>query len=402
MPKFFYQAYTKSKEKKEGVIEAENKMQALERLDRLSLFPVGIKLSDGIDNEEVVRIRGRVKFSDIVTFSRQISNLLDSGLTILAALMLVLKQTLKPSLKSVIEEIIEDLKEGKTFSYSLSRHPNIFSGLYVSLIKSGETGGFLEDTMKRIADFMESEEELRAKVRSAMIYPILIAIVGIITIFVLLSFVVPKLVLVFEDFGQTLPLPTQVLVSLSYLLSRYWWLVVLFITLIIFIINRISKTQEGRIFIDRFKLKIPVLGTIVLKRQIERFCRILATLLGNGVTILPSLEVVRDIMENNILKREIEKMRLEIRDGSSLTKAMSKSRHFPVSVINIISVGEESGSLEKVLQKISANYEREIDRDLRDFTSLLEPLMILVMGLIVAFIVTAMLLPIFQINFMAR
>ena len=402
MPKFFYQAYTKSKEKREGTIEAESRAQVLEKLDRLSLFPIDIRAAGKDDTDGIIGKIGRVKFIDIIAFTRQVSNLLDSGLTILAALMLVSKQSWKPSLKLVINKLIEDLKEGKTFSDSLAQHPKIFSSLYVSLVKSGEAGGFLEEVMIRLSDFLENEEELRSRVSSAMVYPLLIAIVGVLTIFLLLTFVIPKLVLVFDDFGQMLPMPTQILISISSFLSQYWWLVVLFIALVFFMINRVSKSFEGRAFFDRLKLKTPVFGIVILKRQMERFCRILATLLGNGVTILSSLEIVRDIMENNVLKKEVDKIRFEVRDGSSLTKAMGKSRYFPVSIVNIVSVGEESGSLEKVLKKISGSYEKEVDRSLKTFTSLLEPLMILVMGSIVAFIVTAMLLPIFQMNFMAR
>ena len=402
MPKFLYQAYTKSKERKEGVIEAENKTQALKKLDSFSLFPINIRILDRVDSDTFIGKIGRVNSVDVAAFTRQISNLLDSGLTILVALILVRRQAWKPSLKFIIDKLIEDLKEGKTFSDSLSQHPDIFPTLYVSLVRSGEVGGFLEEVMIRLADFLENEEELKAKLRSAMVYPALIAVVGIATIFILLSFVIPKLVLVFEDFGQILPMPTQILIYISSLLSQYWWLVVLLIGLFFFIVNRISKTPEGRSCFDDFKLKLPVFGTVILKRQMERFCRILATLLGNGVTILPSLEIARDIMENNILKKEVEKMRADVRGGRSLAKAMSKSKYFPASIVNIISVGEESGSLEKVLKKISISYEREVDRSLKAFTSLLEPIMILVMGSIVAFIVAAMLLPIFQINFMAR
>ncbi|MFC1755483.1 type II secretion system F family protein [Thermoproteota archaeon] len=403
MPKFLYQAYTKSKERKGGVIEAENKAQVLAKLDSLSLYPIQIKILDSSGSDSIiVGNMGRVKSADIVIFTRQISDLLDAGLTILAALMLVSRQVWKPSLKFVIDKLIADLKEGATFSNALAQHPKIFSGLYVSLIRSAEAGGFLKEVMVRLADFLEEEDELRSQVSSAMIYPLLIAAVGVLTIWGLLSFVIPKLVIVFQDFDQVLPVPTQLLVSFSAFLGHYWWLVILSVMLIVFIFSRISRTSEGGIFFDRMKLKIPILGAIVLKTQMGRFCRILATLLGNGVTILPSLEIVRDIIENSVLKKEVEQMRVEVRDGSALSRAVSKSKYFPIDIVNIVGVGEESGNLEKVLRKISLGYERQVERNLRTLISLLEPIMILVMGSIVAFIVVAMLLPIFQINFMAR
>lgn len=402
MPRFFYQAYNQTREKKEGIIEAESKTQASEKLNKLSFYPLQIKALDETDEgERIIRGFKRINVADVVAFTRQLSNLLEAGLTILSALLLLLKQTWKPSLTSVIKALIDDLKEGKTFSVALSKHPTIFSKVYVALVKSAEAGGFLNEVMTRLADFMEVEETFKEKVRSAMIYPAMIAIVGAGTIYVLLSFVIPKLVLVFEDFGQILPVPTQLLVTVSVFLSSFWWLIAIAIVLIVFIWMRILKSSEGRLFFDRFKLSIPAFGDLVLKTQMERFSRILATLLGNGVAILPSLEIVRDILDNKILQDELEQIRIAVRDGASLSIAVSKSHYFPVAIVNIISVGEESGSLEKVLKKVSQTYAREVDRTLKTFISLFEPIMILVMGSIVAFIVIAMLLPIFQLNFMA-
>lgn len=404
MPKFSYQAYTKSREKKEGIIEAENKSQALSKLDSMALFPINIDpLEEAKEGKPFGRrIGGRITLTDVSVFTRQVSNLLDAGLTILSALLHVSRQTWKPAFHWIIERLIEDLREGRTYSDALAQHPAVFSSLYVSLIKSAEIGGFLEEAMARLADYLENEEELRAKVRSAMIYPLLIAIVGTITVYILLSFVIPKLVLVFEDFGQILPLPTLILITISSFLSHYWWLVALAGVVLFFIVNRIKATAEGKTLFDALGLNMPVLGKVFLKRQMAQFARVLATLLGNGVTILPSLQIVRDIIGNSLLQKEIEKIRVEVRDGSTLSKAMAKAKYFPTSIVNIISVGEESGGLEKVLKKVSDSYERDVDRSLKAFTALLEPLMILVMGSIVAFIVIAMLLPIFQINFMAR
>lgn len=400
MPKFFYRAYTKNKERKEGFIDAESKSEALAKLDKLSLYPTNISEFNMATRDIAKGSTKKINSSDVAIFTRQISNLLDAGLTILASLVLISRQTLKTSLKLVAEKLIEDLKAGKAFSDCLVKYPYTFSSLYVSLIRSGEAGGFLPEVMKRLADFMENEEEIKMRIRAAMIYPILIAAVGLITIFLLLGFVIPKLVLVFEDFGQVLPLPTQILIDLSAFVSQFWWLIVLVIAVILFLTKRLLKTPEGRSSFQRFQLRIPVVGGMILKRQLERFSRILATLLGNGVTILPSLEIVRDIMENDLLRQEVNKIHMEVRDGSSLARAISRAKYFPISLANIVSVGEESGSLEKVLSKVAGSFERELDRNIKIFISLLEPLMILVMGSIVAFIVTAMLLPVFQINFM--
>jgi len=402
MPKFSYQAYNNLKERKEGVIEAENKTQALAKLDSLSLFPIRITTQEESASSSFTTSATKARSQDIINFTRQIANLLDAGLTILVALNILSKQKWSPTFKLVIEKLIDSVREGKSFSDSLNQYPKIFSSLYVSMVRSGEMGGFLKEIIKRLADFMENEDELKNKVSSAMVYPLLILSVGILTVFILLSFVVPKLVLVFEDFGQALPMPTQILISISSFLNQFWWTIILLFGIVVFVINRVLKTKEGKLLFDGLTLKIPLLGELVLKRQVERFSRILSTLLHSGVTILPSLEVARDILDNSILKKEVESVRVDVRDGSSLAKAVSRAKTFPASLVTIISVGEESGNLEDVLLKFSIGYERDIDRAVKMVTSLLEPLMILTMGAVVAFIVSAMLLPIFQINFIAR
>lgn len=402
MPKFSYQAYNNLKERKEGVIEAENKTQALAKLDSLALFPIRITTQEESASSSFTTSATKARSQDIINFTRQIANLLDAGLTILVALNILSKQKWSPTFKLVIEKLIDSVREGKSFSDSLNQYPKIFSSLYVSMVRSGEMGGFLKEIIKRLADFMENEDELKNKVSSAMVYPLLILSVGILTVFILLSFVVPKLVLVFEDFGQALPMPTQILISISSFLNQFWWTIILLFGIVVFVINRVLKTKEGKLLFDGLTLKIPLLGELVLKRQVERFSRILSTLLHSGVTILPSLEVARDILDNSILKKEVESVRVDVRDGSSLAKAVSRAKTFPASLVTIISVGEESGNLEDVLLKFSIGYERDIDRAVKMVTSLLEPLMILTMGAVVAFIVSAMLLPIFQINFIAR
>jgi len=401
MPKFFYKAKTQNKQLKEGILEAEHKIQVLRKLEELSYYPIVVREIDELKDETVSFVsRGKISSADIIYLTRQISNLVGAGLTILAALNIVQKQITKLSLKMLIREIAADLKDGVAFSDALSKHPKEFSNLYVSLIRSGEIGGFLDKALLQLADFLENEEEIKANIRSAMAYPILIAVAGVAAVFVLLSVVIPRLVLVFQDFEQALPRPTEILINISMFLNQYWWLIIVGLCTVIFIINRIAKTREGKLFFDRSALGIPLIGNIILKRQMERFCRTLATLLRNGVTILPSLKITKDVLENEILKLQIAKVYSEISDGTTLSNAMRKSSRFPISVVNMVSVGEESGMLEGVLNKVADSYEREINRHQKTLISLLEPMMILIMGSVVAFIVLAMLLPIFEMNFM--
>jgi type II secretory pathway component PulF len=323
-------------------------------------------------------------------------------MSLLAALNSIAAQTPKKNSHSVIKRIIEALKEGQTLSSALAKFPQVFSSFYVSIVKAGEIGGFLDNSLARLADYLENEEELRAKTRAALAYPLLIAGVGIATVLILLNFVIPRLLLVFEDMDMALPMPTLMLISLSKFMRNWWGMILAIVFFLIFIYRRISKTKESRYSLDLLKLKVPVLGSIIQEKQIERFCRTLAALLESGVSVLTALQVVSETLENSVIKNELDLIQSQIKDGISLSGAMQKSTFFPAMVANIVTIGEKSGSLEKVLLRIATGYERHIDRLTKTFVSLLEPTLILVMGSLVAFIVAAMLLPIFQINLMVR
>ena len=298
--------------------------------------------------------------------------------------------------------IRDQVRDGRPFSESLKKFPDIFSDLYVSMARSGETGGMLDDILARLAGFSEDRERLETKVKSALAYPVLMAGVGLLTIVVLITFVIPKIVAMFEDLGQTLPLPTAVLITISRFFTKYWYILLGVIALLLFILVRIGRTEEGRFAVDRLKLNFPVTGDLIKKAEIARFARTLGTLLQNGVPILEALGVVSSTMQNAALKREVLETYREVRDGKSLSASLSLRERFPVVATNMIAVGEEGGSLEKSLFKVADSYERETDNVIKIMTSLLEPVLILTMGLIVGFIVISMLLPIFQINIIAR
>ena len=263
-------------------------------------------------------------------------------------------------------------------------------------------GGILGGVLSRLADFSEKEEELQGKVRAALAYPVLILLVGMGTIAVLLIFVVPKLVVLFEDVGQVLPLPTQILIEVSGGLATYWWLILIIGALGGFLVKRGQLSQGTRLAIDRIKLRIPVWGALIKKVEIARFARTLSTLLSHGVPILQAMQAVVQATGNELLKRELQKIGDQLRGGGTLSHGMRQGRIFPSLVTNMVSVGEEAGSLDRSLIKIADTYERESDRAMKMMTALVEPVMILVMGSIVGFIVVSMLLPIFQIDLLAR
>lgn len=405
MPRFVYKAKTGPKDIIEGIIEAENKDRAVTKLNQLGYFPITLN-EEGIKSERSgglsLNFFKKVAQKDVGIFTRRLSDLLDSGLTILRALDVLHNQTENQSLKEIIQDVRNFVRDGGSFSDGLTRHPKVFSNLYISMVKSGEVGGMLDAVLSRLADFAEKEEDVRGKIRASLAYPILLAMLGTVTIFILLTFVIPRLVTMFVDMGQTLPLPTRILITISIFFANYWWLILALIFIIVFLIRRKGKTSQGRYALDIFKLQIPILGDFITKTEIARFSRTLGTLLGNGVPIIQSLEGVSEVVGNEVLRRGVERMRLDIVDGATLSKTMAKTKYFPEFVINMIAVGEEGGELEKSLSKVAEAYERESDKTVKLMTTLLEPIMILVMGSIVGFIVISMLLPIFQINLAVR
>jgi type II secretion system protein F len=389
----------------EGHIDAETEYTAISKLSQMGYYPIRVER----ENAEFAQkgfgpsfFTGRVRVRDMAIFTHQLSDLLGSGLTLLNALNVLYEQTENRYLRSVVQDVMAQVRDGAPLSEALSKYPKVFSRLFTSMVHAGEIGGVLEDVLKRLSMFYEKEEEIKAKVQSAMAYPLLVSVVGAFTVFVLLSFVVPRLTAIFTEFDQILPLPTRILIKISNFFAEFWWLVLAFAALVIFLALRINKTKEGKLWLDRLILNIPVVGEFMKKVEIGRLTKSLSTLLDNGVPILQAIEVVADAVTNEVIKRELERIGAEIRDGAPFSTAIKSSRYFPIFVLNMISVGEETGALEAALQKVGDSYERDADRSVKVITSLIEPLMILGLGAVVAFIVVAMLLPIFQINLMVR
>lgn len=406
MPRFVYSAKDSNKRMVQGSLIAESEGEAIEKLGQMGCFPVSIRIEEPIPSrrETAPRYRffTRVRRRDTCLFMRQLSDLLEAGLTLFGALQIIRDQTENPRLREIVAGLGSHIREGTSFSEALAHHPKVFPPLFVSMVRSGEVGGLLPRVLARLADFGEEEEELAVKVRSALAYPALIFFVGIGTIFILLTFVIPKLVSLFEEVGQALPLPTRILIGVSQVLASAWWLLLAIVTLGIFLIGQVAHSQQGRFVLDRIKLNLPVWGPLIRKVETARFARSLGMLLKHGVAILQAVEVVTQTMVNEGLRRGVERIHEQLEGGTSLSQAMRDSQVFPPFVINMVAVGEESGALDRSLLKIAEAYERQADRAMKLMASLIEPVMILAMGLIVGFIVISMLLPIFQIDLLAR
>jgi len=402
MPRYTYIAKSQPNKTIQGDIEAESEQDAINKLTKMGYFPISVGAESLSFDKRSALSFGKISNREIVLFTRQASSLIESGVNILNSFNIILRQTTNKYLKAILNDIISKIKDGKSLSESLAQHPDLFPNLYTSMVHSGEVGGTLEQTLKRLADFLEKEEEFKNSVRAALTYPTFVFAVSVLTVIILLGFVIPRLVTMFEDMGQILPLPTRILIGISGFLRSYWWFILAIIAILVFLLNRFYRNPQGRILWDGFQLKLVIIGEITLKTEISRLSRTLSLLLSSGIPIIYSLDISTSILGNQILKLEVQKIKDQISGGLSFSQALKDSKLFPIFVTNIVIVGEESGILEKSLLRIADDYEKETDRTLKTLTRLLEPVIILVMGLIVGFIVVSMLLPIFQINLIAR
>lgn len=409
MPHYVYQARDKNGKLADGSLEATSQDQVVSRLQGMGLFPLSISENGRAGGTSLVNqivrkpqshfsFGGRIKTRDLTNFTRQLSDLLMAGLTLSNALGVLVNQTENLKLKEIIRAVRNDVQAGGTLADALGKHPKAFSKLFISMIKAGEIGGLLETVLMRLADFQEKEDEQRGKILAAMAYPIVMLVVGSGAIILLMTYVIPKFVSMFQEMGVTLPLPTQILIAISDFLQNYWWIIFTGIAITIISIQRIFKTVEGKRLFHRWQLKLPLLGDLIMKREIARFARTFGELLKNGVNILQALQISSDTMNNQIIAEEIAKIRTNISEGERISDPLKNSVIFPPVVVNMIAVGEESGQLENVLMKIAASFESDVDRSVKTVTSLFEPAIILFMGVVVGFIALSMLLPVFTIN----
>lgn len=391
----------------EGRIEAASEKEAVEKISLLGYTPIEIEqesqareLSIGHLLKTALRLRSR----EITIFSRQLASLLKSGVPILKSLNIISEQSENHSFKGILKNIYKEIEDGATFSSVLAQYPAIFSPLYIAMIRAGEDSGALPEVLLKIADYRAKQEDMVSRMRMAMAYPILMACVGIGTVIFMLSFVMPRLMGLYKDMQQTLPLPTKILLSISRGLQQWWVWIYLFLILffILLIINRYLRTKAGRIAFSLFQLHIPVIGTLVLKAELARFSRTLELLLRSGIPIIKAITITIPVLGNELIKNQFYTSFKDLEQGGSLGRSLKNSKLIPLFMSNLIIVGEESGKLDQALTELAGSYERDTDEAIRIMGSLLEPLMILGMGLIVGFIVVAMLLPIFEINVMVR
>lgn len=401
MGTFSYKAKDQKGNLIEGILEAEHRSIVINRLQAMGYFPVEIIDDSTLKKERpslASLLRRKVSLKDLVNFDRQLADLINAGVPLVRALNVLVNQTFNPYLRQIIDKILQDVQEGESLAKALGKHPKVFDKLFCAMVKAGERGGFLDVVLQRLAELAEKEQEIKSKVKTTLAYPVVMIIASIGAIIILMTVVVPKIVKIFQELQQTLPLPTQILISLSWWMGHYWWLLLGSIGLLVIIIWNVIQAEEGRRVIDRLKLRLPILGLVILKQEIGRFARTLGSLLANGVPILEALEITKDVATNKLVEVEVDKIIQEVTQGSSVARVMRSSNLFPPVMVNMIAVGEETARLPEVLGKVATSYEMEVDRSLKMLTALIEPLIILIMGVVVAFIVISILLPIFNLD----
>ena len=402
MPRFTYRAKDSTLHVVEGIIEAESETSAISRLGGQGVFPISIVAVGSTTFSSRSVLARRISQRSLAYLTRQLTDLLSGGLPLLNALTLLSKQTEQPALQRVIESLASSVRDGRSFSDALADHSMVFPPLYVSMVRAGEVGGALEQTLGRLADLGEHEAELRSQVISASAYPVFIlGVAGAMTAF-LISYVIPKLSTVFIETGQALPLPTRFLLAVSQLSSRWWWALLLGMVVFGVMARKWYASASGRLMMDRALIAVPAIGMLVRKLETARLTRNLGTMIGQGVPVLQALDVVARNISNTVLRTTVLQIQEAVREGSSIAAALGASGQFPVFVSNMVAVGEESGTVDAALLKVAGTYEREVDRTIRTLTTILEPVLLVVVGGIVMFIVLAMLLPIFQIGLVVQ
>jgi len=344
------------------------------------------------------RIGKRVKVMELAEVTRQLSTLLKAAIPVVDCISAVSKQTGNVQLQRILNEIRRAVTEGKSLGNAMADHPHVFNDLYVNMVRAGESSGTLDIVFSRLADFTESQARLRSRLIGAMTYPMVMMGVGVIIVSMMMMFVVPKLTAMFTDMGQKLPFLTRALIGISEYFQNWWHVTAAGIVFAVWLFNRYRKSERGREQWDRLVLGIPLFGQLMRMVAITRFARTLGTLLKSGVPIITALEIVKHVVGNRILEEVLEEAKLAVKEGDSLARPLERSGHFPPMVVHMIAVGEQSGQVEEMLDNVSSAYEMQVDSKLTVLTSLLEPLMILCMGIAVALIVFAILTPMLQMN----
>ena len=406
MPVYAYRGLNTQGKETKGVVDAESEKAARVKLRKMAVYPTevapeGQRKSKGLSLQGEVdlgRYFQRIRTQDLATMTRQMVTLISAQIPLVDTLTALVEQTANIKLKGILGSVKESVIQGAHLADALAAHPKVFSGLFVHMIAAGEASGALEVVLERLADLMEKQVRLRSRILGALMYPVIMSFVGFFLMTFLLIFVVPKVTRIFEDVNAVLPLPTRMLIGLSHALAHYWYLFILLGIGVVWGLKKFISTPKGKALFDRFTFKLPIFGKLFRMVEISRIARTLSTLLGSGVNLLNALEIVRRIVQNTLMAQAVDETRIAVREGEPIAEPLRRSGQFPPVVIHMISVGEKTGELEPMLRRVAENYDQQTENLVSTMTTLLEPLMILIMGGTVAFVVLSILLPILQLN----
>jgi len=395
MPIFKWEGRALKGQIKKGEFEAPDEAAVRIYLRQQNIIPTKI-VSKGKEIKFALPFKQKVKQRSIAIFTRQLATMIDAGLPLVQSLEILSSQQDQKLFKDIIREIREDVEGGATFAAALKKHPGTFDDLYTNLVVAGEEGGILDTILLRLAGYIEKAEALKKKVKSALVYPAAIVSVAVIVVMILMIFVIPVFETMFSSAGQTLPLPTLIVLTMSKLIKKYVVIIIPLCILIFFLLRKYHQTENGKALIDSLLLKMPVFGPLFKKIAVARFSRTLGTLVSSGVPILDGLTIVSKTSGNKTIETAILNARTSIREGETIADPLGRSAIFPPMVIQMISVGESTGALDSMLSKIADFYEEEVDVAVGNLTSLLEPLLMVFLGVVIGGVVISMYLPIFQ------
>ncbi len=397
MPVYKYKAINENGKSLQGILDAESPKAATDKLKREGVFLSSLKEVKKDKGRGMFRLRG-ISTSELAVTTRQFSTLISAGLPLEASLQALGEQTEDPRLSQVLTEVKDRISEGSSLANALTENSGVFSDLYINIVKAGESSGTLDIVLLRLADFLEKQSALRARVRSAMVYPIFMFLIGSGVLFFMMSYVIPRIAKIFEESSTSLPLITVALIGLSNFISNN--LIALLVVLggVVIFVFRFKNTDRGKQLYDRLVFKVPIFGKIAKLVAISRFTRTLGTLIGSGIPLLEALEIGEAVVGNSVYVQALKNVRENVREGTSLATPLRESGVFPPLVTRMIAVGEQTGEMEEMLVKIADIYDLQVETYVSTLTSLLEPVMILIIGVIIGFIVFAILLPIFDLT----
>ncbi len=395
MPSFEWKGRDRGGRPQGGVLVADNKDAVLAVLRRQQIVPITVKEKG--KEIAVPKLRRGVDEKTLAVFTRQFSVMIDAGLPLVQCLQILGEQQEHKAFQRIVLQVREDVESGSSLANAMRKHPLAFNELYVNMVAAGEAGGILDTILQRLASYIEKNARLKAQVKSAMIYPIAVISIAGLVVYVILWKVIPVFGALFVSLGAELPLPTRIVVAMSKFVGRFWWVIIGVVVGAVFALRRYYATVQGKLMIDGLLLKAPILGTVLRKIAVARFCRTLGTLLSAGVPVLESLEITARTSGNAVIERAILEVRKQVEEGKSLAEPLKTTNQFPPMVVQMISVGEATGAMDTMLNKIAEFYEDEVDTAVAGMMKLIEPVMILFLGIVVGGIVIAMYLPMFSL-----